>query len=103
MDADEREVYYYLKSWGREFVAAREIARRAGGKFKYREAPDWAKPVLGRMEERGIVESDNAGHYRIKPPIKKDKHRKWASPQVAKILKESGKDFSQTVILDEDV
>lgn len=99
MDADEREIYYYLKSWGCEFVSGREVARRAGGKHKYRQTPDWAKPALTRMIERSILESDNSGHYRIKAIPKKDqKKRHWVSPQVAKILKASGKDFSGTIM-----
>jgi hypothetical protein len=102
MDADEREVYYYLKSWGREFVSVREICRRAGGKRCFRESPDWAKPVLARMIERGIAESDMAGHYRLKPPPSVVKRRRWVSPQVAKILQQSGKDFSKEIVLEED-
>jgi hypothetical protein len=103
MDADEREVYYYVKSWGRDFVSTREISRRAGGKHKYRQTPDWAQPVIARMVERGILESDNAGHYRVKAASKKDKKKRhWVSPQVAKILKESGRDFSESIKVEED-
>ena len=67
MDADEREIFHFLKTWGSEFVGAKEICRRAGGKKKFYENPDWAKPLLMRMEERGIFESDSMGRYRIKP------------------------------------
>src|SRR6266508_3093265 len=103
MDADEREVYYYVKSWGREFVSAREISRRAGGKHKFRQTPDWAKPVIARMLERGILESDNASHYRLKANPKRDKKKRhWVSPQVAKLLQESAKDFSAAIKVEED-
>ena len=104
MDAEEREIYYYLKSWKSEFISNREISRRAGGKHKFRDDHDWARPVLDRMAERGILESNSEGHYRIKPhPSPSDnKTRKWVSPQVAKILKESGKNFGDSVILDND-
>jgi hypothetical protein len=90
MDADERDIYQFLKSWGKEFVGVREICRRAGGKRRYHEDPEWAKSVLVRMEERGVVESDATAHYRIKPIPKKKKGRRWISPDIAKILKESG-------------
>jgi len=91
MDSDEREVFYFLKTWGNEFVSMREICRRAGGKKRFHEEPEWAKPVLLRMEERGILESNATGHFRIKPVRKsKDKDKRWVSPDVAKILKESG-------------
>lgn len=103
MDADEREIYNFLKSWGREFIAAREIGRRAGGKHRFRQSPEWAKPVLTRMAERGIIEGDNAGHFRLKPPPARHANRRWVSPQLAKVLQQSGKDFSASVRLEDDL
>jgi hypothetical protein len=102
MDADEREIYYYLKGWQGQFVSPREIARRAAGKQRFRESADWAKPILIRMVERGVLEADAAGYYRIKPIQKRERRQKWVSPHIAKILKESGKDFSQAFVVDED-
>jgi hypothetical protein len=97
MDADEREIYQFLKSLSGEYVAAREICRRAGGKRRFHEDADWAKPVLLRMEERGIVESNATGHFRIKPVRKsKEKDKRWVSPEIAKILKESGLEVEST-------
>ena len=93
MDADEREIFQFLKSWGGEFIAAREVCRRAGGRHRFHDDPEWAKPVLLRMTERGILESNSTGQYRIKPLPKKnkgDKDKNWVSPDIAKILKESG-------------
>jgi hypothetical protein len=90
MDADERETYQFLKSWGTQFVAAYEVCRRAGGKRRFREEPEWAKPVLLRMGERGILESDATGHFRIKRLSKKSKDKRWISPDIAQILEEGG-------------
>ncbi|HUB88052.1 MAG TPA: hypothetical protein VMB22_09195 [Verrucomicrobiae bacterium] len=90
MDSDEREIFYFLKTWGNEFVSMREICRRAGGKKRYYEDNEWAKPLLIRMHERGILEHDAQGRYRIKPVPKKNKGSRWVSPDIAKILKESG-------------
>jgi hypothetical protein len=101
MDADEREICVFLKSWQQQFVSAREIARRAGGKWRFREDPNWAVPVLSRLMDRGIVESDANGHYRLKPQPKKDKVKKWVSPQIKRLLEESGKKFGETIDVDE--
>lgn len=102
MDSEEREIYFYLKSWRQEFISAREICRRAGGKRRFRVEPEWAKPVLTRMVEKGIAETDAAGHYRLKPIEKKlRKGKRWVSPQIARVLRESGKDFKE-VIMDDD-
>jgi len=104
MDSDEREIYYYLKAWKGHFLSAHEICRRAGGKKRYQKQPEWAKPVLARMAEKGIVETDPAGHYRLKPiEPKEGKSKRWISPQVAKILASSGKDFTHVITDDEDM
>lgn len=91
MDIEEREIFLFLKTYGSTFVAAREICRRAGGRRRYDEDHEWAKPILARMVERSILESNSEGQYRIKP-VKKKKDTKWVSPDIARILKESGVD-----------
>jgi predicted transcriptional regulator of viral defense system len=90
MDSEEQEIFYFLKTWGEEFVSAKEIARRASGKQKFHKNPEWAKPLLMRMQDRGVLESDTSGRYRIKPLPKKNKSKRWVSPDIAKILSESG-------------
>ena len=90
MDTDERDIFQFLKTWGAEFTNAKEVARRATSKKRFYDDPDWAKPILMRMEERGILESDIQGRYRIKPVSRKKKGNQWVAPDIAKILKESG-------------
>jgi hypothetical protein len=92
MDSEEREIFYFLKTWGEEYVSTKEIARRASGKKKFHENPEWAKPLLMRMQERGLLENDTMGRYRIKPVKHKNKNKRWVSPDIAKILQESGVD-----------
>ena len=90
MDTDERDIFQFLKTWGSDYITPMEICRRAGSKKKFYEDPSWAKPILLRMAERGILESDLSGRYRIKPLPKTKKGSKWVSPDIAKLLKESG-------------
>lgn len=90
MNADERDIFQFLKTWGGKFVGAAEIARRAGNKRRFYQEPDWAKPVLMQMVERGILESDAFGRFRVKPVSRQDKHKRWVAPDIAKILQESG-------------
>src|SRR3954469_23374255 len=104
MDADEKEIADFLKSWPGQFVATREICKRAGGKWRFREDDKWALPILHRMAEKGIVESDSTGHFRLAPEKKdSDKKKRWASPEIKKILQESGKDFDNIVDADKDL
>jgi hypothetical protein len=99
MDADERDICNYLKSWPGQFVYGRDIARRAAGKWRFREDPGWATPVLTRLVEQGLVESDSTGQYRLR--IKKEKPKKWVSPEIKEILDKSSKDFSQVFEIDD--
>ncbi len=96
MDADEREIYYYLRQDREAFVSASTIARHAGGKHKFRDSSDWAKAALLRMAERGIVELDKTGAYRLRPISKPDPavpSLRWVSPQIAELLRKSGKRY----------
>jgi hypothetical protein len=103
MDADEREVYYYVKSRRPNVVSERDIGRHVGGKRKFHYNPEWAKPVLLRMLERGILETKSEGTYGLKPlPKKETVGKRWASPAIAQILKSSGKAFRSVITLDDE-
>ena len=60
-------------------------------------------PLL-RMVEREILETDPAGHFRIKPPPEKKRdQRTWiASPALATVLASSGKKFEGVWTVDEE-
>jgi len=90
MDSDEREIFQFLKTWGADFVSYKEIARRSGGRKKFHDDPDWAKSVLARMQERGVLESDAMGRFRVKPMATKKKGSRWVAPDIAKLLEEKG-------------
>jgi hypothetical protein len=96
MDSDEREIYQFLTTWGTVFVGAKEIARRATSKKRFYDDPDWAKQVLMRMQDHGVLESDTQGRYRIKPISKKNRNKRWVAPDIDKILKESGVDIEES-------
>jgi hypothetical protein len=89
MDADERDIYHYLSTWGDTFVNVKEICRRAGNKRRFSQEPDWAREPLLRMVDRGVLECDSSSRYRIKPE-KHDKSHKWVAPDIAKLLAEGG-------------
>jgi predicted transcriptional regulator len=104
MDADEREIINYLKTWGSTYVNAKEIARRACTKKRFHEEPDWAKPVLLRLVEKGFLESDISGRYRLKPESKHDKTKRWVAPDIKEILEEGGVhvEGSESIRIDEE-
>jgi hypothetical protein len=92
MDSDERDIFNYLKTWGKDYVSFKEVCRRAAGKKRFTEDPDWAKPVLQIMYERGILERDVTGRYRVKPKSKRGGSGRWVSPHIASLLKQNGVD-----------
>ena len=103
MDSDERQIVDYLKSWSCQFVSAREVARRAGGKRRFRDEPQWAYPVLTRLLEQKQVETDGLGHYRIMPTTTEaKKRRRWISPHLRRILERSGRDFGAALEIPEE-
>ena len=103
MDAAEREIYHYLKSRRPTSVPARDINRHVGSKRKYRYNHDWAQSALLRMVDRGILETDAEGFYRLKPIPRKDTEgKRWASPAIAEILKASGKAFDNLITAEDE-
>lgn len=103
MDADEKEIFRYLRSEEGQFVPANFICRHAGGKFRHRQSPDWAKPALIRMLERGILETDDAGAYRLKPLPQADANsRHWVAPHIAELLRKKSKKFEAMIQRDGD-
>jgi len=102
MDADQNDICQFLKSWPGQFVSRKEICRRAGGKWKYREDEHWAVPVLQRMVEDNVIESDDTGHFRLLKrgtQNMKNQQRLWMSPAVKKMLQKSSR---KLVVVDLD-
>jgi len=96
VDADQNAICIFLKTWPGQFVSRREICRRADGKARYREDQNWAVPILQRMVEERIVESDDNGHFRLMQQGSTDssnQRKRWLSPAVRTIFKNSGRDF----------
>ena len=88
MGTDESNICNYLKSWPDEFLSSREICRRAGGKWRFREDPYWAVPVLLRLFEQGILETDTNGYYRLapNPPENQDCKHSWIAPRIQEVM-----------------
>jgi hypothetical protein len=102
MDADERAIYYYLKLMRPKAAPVRDISRRTGSKRRFRYKPDWANPVLLRMAERHILETDAQGDYRLKPiPPQETRGKRWASPQIAELLRAKG-NYSDRIVTPQD-
>lgn len=65
LSCDELEILDYLKLWPEKFVPLGEICRRAGGRRKFREDPNWARSLMSRLVDAGLVKVNERGHYLI--------------------------------------
>lgn len=103
MDYDERLICDFLKAYAGQHVSARVIARRVGGRRRYLEDPQWARPVLAGLVEKGLLETDAQDHYRLKKVVPCARgNRTFVSPQVRRLLERSSKDFSRILHDDGD-
>jgi hypothetical protein len=63
LSSNELEILDYLKSWPGKFVPLGEISRRAGGRQRFQEDSNWAKGLMARLVEAGLVKINERGHY----------------------------------------
>jgi hypothetical protein len=66
MNADENEIYEFLKQYRNVFVSVIEISKSVGARRNFLADRTWARPILRRMELEGHLESNPSGEYRIK-------------------------------------
>ena len=100
MDADEREVHNYLESYHGQYVSVKEICRRASTKKRYAQEPEWAREVLKRMKDQGLVESNMTGRYRLKEAHgEKERHM---SEETNKIIEEGAQQGQAGINIDVD-
>src|SRR5215510_10854723 len=76
--AEALEIIAYLKTAPNKFVSMLEISRRAAGRRRFEESPNWAKNLISPLVEAGILEVNARGHYRW--PMKEQPESK---PQAA--------------------
>jgi hypothetical protein len=62
--SDELEILEYLKSWDGKFLSLVDISRNASGRQKFRDTPNWANGLMGRLIDAKLVEANERGHYR---------------------------------------
>jgi len=68
MNAQETEIFDFLKRFPQLFVSVTEISKNVGNRKKFNEDRSWSRPFLRRMEMDGLLESNPFGEYRLKRP-----------------------------------
>ena len=67
LSAEAAEIIAYLKTANGKYVNIAEISRRAGGKRRFEDKPDWAKYLMSPLVDAGMIEVNSRGHYRVPP------------------------------------
>ena len=65
LSAEELEILEYLKGYSGKYIPMVEICRRAGGRQRYSESPQWARTSMQRQVDADLVEVNERGHYRV--------------------------------------
>ena len=86
--SDESQILNYLNLWPEAFIPEQEIARRANGKARFREDPDWACRSLAKLYQLGLVEVDERSRVRIRrDPVRNcGKTKRFVAPRVRELL-----------------
>ncbi len=66
MTYEESAIVNFLKGIPEEFVARREIARRAIKRSLFEEDPHWADAPLSSLLDQRIIEKNDSAQYRLK-------------------------------------
>ncbi len=66
MTYEETAILNFLKGSPDDYVARREIARKALKRTVFEENPHWADAPLGSLVDQDLVEQNESGHYKIK-------------------------------------
>jgi hypothetical protein len=66
MSYEETAIINFLKGSPDDYVARREIARKALKRTIFEENPHWADAPLAALVDQGLVEQNDSGQYRIK-------------------------------------
>jgi len=64
---EEQMILEFLDAYPDAFLSAGEIARKAAGRRHFEEDPRWAYRPLSNLVARGLLETDEGGHFRLKP------------------------------------
>ena len=66
MNAEETEIYEFLRGREGSFVSVSEISKALGRGRRFQQDRNWARPILRRMEVDGIIEANDYAEYRVK-------------------------------------
>ena len=73
LSADEQCILQYLEHCGPNGASAREIARKASTKDRWKEDERWANPAISGLKDKRAILTNPAGNYTLPNGGKKKK------------------------------
>lgn len=84
MNADEMRIIGFLNEFPEEFVSVVDVSRKLGKGRRYKEDRTWAAPIMRRMEMDGLLETNDAGDFRVRTEYREDKNQGKAQAKETK-------------------
>ena len=66
MSSDEQLIVEYLEQFPGIFISPMEVSKRAADRDRFKARPEWARPILHRLAQQGLIDCNEFGHYRAK-------------------------------------
>jgi hypothetical protein len=63
MNFEEKQILDFLKPCPRVFFSVREIGKKAGSRRQHTENPEWPRPHLVFLTQKGHLQSNPMGQY----------------------------------------
>lgn len=68
MTSEGLTILQFMQADSEAWYSRKEISRRAVNRKEFEENPQWATAALANLISDGVIETNPAGLYRIKPP-----------------------------------
>jgi hypothetical protein len=88
MNGDDQFILSYLQKYPLCFVSSMEICKRAAGKKRFTEDPEWARPILQRLTQQRVLEVDALGYYRLKAVSDDEEDDRHFTPRPDDVISE---------------
>src|SRR6185436_6479377 len=66
MNADEVRIIGFLNEFPDEYVSVVDVSMKLGKGRRYKDDRTWAAPIMRRMELDGLLETNDAGDFRVR-------------------------------------
>ena len=97
MNADEVRIIGFLNEFPDEYVSVVDVSRKLGKGRRYKEDRTWASPIMRRMEMDGLLETNDAGDFRVRTEYRENGKDQAKETKGTKASETKSIDFKQAL------